>query len=78
MKISTYKAGNVVIKKSQDNSLPLNQKIIVIIEGSMTKSKGIHPIAVRSQVYGEEFLLETKSRCRYDEDIIMECNGVLA
>jgi hypothetical protein len=23
-------------------------------------------------------LLETKTRCRYDEDIIMECNGVLA
>ncbi len=23
-------------------------------------------------------MLETKTRCRYDEDIIMECNGVLA
>lgn len=31
MKINTYKAGNIIIKKSQDNSLPLNKKIIVII-----------------------------------------------
>lgn len=47
MKITTYKAGNVVIKKSQDpnSMLPLNQKIIVIIEGSIRKSKGIYPIA---------------------------------
>ena len=53
MKINTYKAGNVIIKKSQTNSLPLNQKIIVIIEGAIKKSKGSFPAAVRSQIYGE-------------------------
>lgn len=31
MKINTYKAGNVVIKKTQDGSSPINKKIIVVI-----------------------------------------------
>ncbi len=52
MKINTYKAGNVIIKKSQDNSLPANRKIIVIIEGALKKSKSMYPTGVRSQVYG--------------------------
>lgn len=52
MKINIYKSGNVLIKKSQDNSIPQNQKIIVIIEGSIKRSKNISPFAFRSHVYG--------------------------
>ena len=78
MRINTYKAGNVVIRKSQDGLLPLNQKVIVIIEGSLKKAKNIYPIANRSQIFGEEFLLSSRGRSRYDEDIIMDGNGVLA
>jgi cGMP-dependent protein kinase len=57
MKINAYKAGSVIIKKGNDGSLPANQKIIVVIEGSIKKSKNINLAAVRTQVYGEEFLL---------------------
>lgn len=78
MRINTYKAGNVVIRKSQDGRLPQNQKVIIIIEGALKKAKNIYPIAVRSQIYGEDFLLHNRGRIRYDDDIIMESNGVLA
>ena len=53
MKISTYKAGSVVIKKAKGSVLPHNQKIIVVIEGALKRSKNIHPLAIRSQIYGE-------------------------
>ena len=53
MKIKTYKAGNVVIKKAKTGSLPTIQKIIIIIEGAIKKSKNINPLATRSQIYGE-------------------------
>lgn len=53
MKINTYKAGNIIIKKAQDSSLPVNQKIIVVLEGAIKKSKNINLAAVRSQLYGE-------------------------
>lgn len=52
MRISTYKAGSVVIKKNPDDRLPQNQKVIIIIEGALKKAKNIYPIASRSQVYG--------------------------
>jgi cGMP-dependent protein kinase len=52
MKINLYKAGNIIIKKADDGLLPANQKIIVVIEGSIKKSKNINLAAVRSQVYG--------------------------
>lgn len=55
MKINSYKSGNVVIKKNTENIN--NQKIIIVIEGALKKYKNINPIAVRSQIYGEEFLL---------------------
>lgn len=58
MKINSYKSGNVVIKKNADNQN--NQKVIIVIEGALKKYKNINPIAVRSQIYGEEFLLHTK------------------
>ena len=51
MKINSYKAGNVVIKKNTENIN--NQKIIIVIEGALKKYKNINPIAVRSQIYGE-------------------------
>lgn len=78
MKIKTYKAGNVVIKKAKNGSLPTIQKVMIIIEGAIKKSKNILPLATRSQIYGEEFLLETKNKGRHDDDIIMESNGILA
>ena len=55
MKINSYKSGNVVIKKNTENVN--NQKLIIVIEGALKKYKNINPIAVRSQIYGEEFLL---------------------
>jgi len=63
MKINSYKSGNVVIKKNTENVS--NQKIIIVIEGALKKYKNINPIAVRSQIYGEEFLLENKTKARY-------------
>ena len=76
MKINSYKAGNVVIKKNTENIN--NQKIIIVIEGALKKYKNINPIAVRSQIYGEEFLLENKTKARYEDDIVMESDGVIA
>ena len=67
-----------MIKKNPEGRLPQNQKIIIIIEGALKKSNNIYPIATRSQVYGEEFLLYNRGRNRYDDDIVMESNGVLA
>lgn len=55
MKITSFKSGNVVVKKNSENMN--NQKIIIVIEGALKKYKNINPIAVRSQIYGEEFLL---------------------
>lgn len=60
MKITSYKSGSVVIKKNTDAST--SQKIIVVIEGALKKSKNMHPIATKSQIYGEEFLMETRAR----------------
>lgn len=78
MKISTYKAGSIVIKKAKNGNYPTIQKVIIVIEGAIKKSKNINTLAVRSQIYGEDFLLETKNKGRYDDDIIMESNGILA
>ena len=54
MKISYYKSGNVVIKKSSENNT--HQKVIVVIEGALKKSKNSNPITIKSQFYGEDFL----------------------
>lgn len=69
MKINAYKSGSVVVKKNSENIN--NQKIIIVIEGALKKYKNINPIAVRSQIYGEEFLLENKTKTRYEDDIVM-------
>jgi cGMP-dependent protein kinase len=76
MKINSYKSGSVVVKKNTENIN--NQKIIIVIEGALKKYKNINPIAVRSQIYGEEFLLENKTKTRYEDDIVMESDGVIA
>jgi hypothetical protein len=52
MKINSYKTGSVIIKKGNDGNLPINQKIIIVIEGAIKKSKNINLAAVRYQVYG--------------------------
>ena len=78
MKINTYQAGSVVIKKGKNGNLPIIQKLIVIIEGAIKKSKNINYLAERSQVFGEDFLLETKNKGKYDDDIVMESNGIVA
>lgn len=51
MKINSYKSGSVVIKKNTETNT--NQKVIVVIEGALKKSKNMHPIASKSQIYGE-------------------------
>jgi hypothetical protein len=50
MKINSYKSGSVVIKKNTENSN--NHKIILVIEGALKKSKNMHPIATKAQIYG--------------------------
>lgn len=67
-----------MIKKAKNGNYPTIQKVIIVIEGAIKKSKNINTLAVRSQIYGEDFLLETKNKGRYDDDIIMESNGILA
>ena len=75
MKISSYKSGSVVIKKSTEANT--SQKVIVVIEGALKKSKNMHPIATKSQIYGEEFLMETRAK-NCDDEIVMDSDGVLA
>jgi hypothetical protein len=77
MRINVYKPGAVIIKKSHNGTLPTNQKVVVVIEGAIKKSKNINLAAVRSQIFGEEFLLSTKIKGKYDDDIVMQGTGVL-
>lgn len=44
MKITSYKAGEVIMKKGSN----ANQKIVVIIEGSLKKSKSGMTIASKA------------------------------
>ena len=58
MKISSYKSGSVVIKKNSENVN--NHKMIIVIQGALKKFKNVNALATRSQIYGEEYLLQTK------------------
>lgn len=51
MKINSYKSGSVVIKKNSEAHT--NQKVIVVIEGTLKKSKNMQLTASKSQIYGE-------------------------
>jgi cGMP-dependent protein kinase len=54
MKISSYKAGDIIMKKGTVG----NQKIVVIIEGSLKKAKSGMTVASKAQAWGEEYMLE--------------------
>jgi len=51
MKITNYKAGDIILKKGTS----ANQKIIVIIEGSLKKAKSGIIIASKGAAWGDEF-----------------------
>lgn len=74
MKISYYKAGDIIFKKTT----PMNQKIIVVIEGSLKKAKSGIVVASKGSCYGEEFFLETAKQKTFDDDIVMETDGVIS
>ncbi|KRX03427.1 Protein kinase-like domain [Pseudocohnilembus persalinus] len=74
MKISSYKAGDIIMKKGTI----ANQKIVVIIEGSLKKAKSGITVASKAQAWGEEFLLENQKAKTFDDDIVMETDGVIA
>ena len=55
-----------------------NQKIVVIIEGSLKKAKSGITVASKAQAWGEEYLLDSNKQKNFDDDIVMETDGVLA
>ena len=54
MKIVNCKAGDVIVKKGT----AANQKIVVIVEGSLKKSKSGVVVAQKGAAWGEEFMLD--------------------
>ncbi|EGR28852.1 protein kinase domain protein [Ichthyophthirius multifiliis] len=74
MKISSYKAGDVIMKKGT----VANQKIVVIIEGSLKKAKSGMIVASKAQAWGEEYMLESNKNKTFEDDIVMETDGVIA
>lgn len=74
MKISSYKAGETIMKKGSG----ANQKIVVIIEGSLKKSKSGLTVASKAQAWGEEYMLEINKNKTFEDDIVMETDGVIA
>ena len=74
MKISAYKAGDIILKKGT----VANQKIIVIIEGSLKKSKSGITVASKAQARGEEYFLDANKNKTLDDDIVLETDGVIA
>ena len=55
-----------------------NQKIVVIIEGSLKKAKSGIMVASKAQAWGEEYLLETNKTKIFDDDYVLETDGVIA
>jgi len=53
-------------------------RIIVVIEGSLKKSKHAQIVVSKAQAWGEEYLLENKKNATAEEDIIMDTDGVIA
>lgn len=74
MKISSYKAGEPIMKKGTN----ANQKIVVIIEGSLKKAKSGMTVASKAQAWGEDYMLEVNKNKTFDDDIVMETDGVIA
>lgn len=75
MKINFYKSGNIVIKKNSDNHS--HQKVIVVIEGGLKRSKNSNAFVMKSQFYGEDYLQESKQKST-DDEILMDGDGILA
>lgn len=74
MKITNYKAGDIIFKKGSS----ANQKIIVLIEGQLKKAKNGFIMASKGTAWGDEFQLENNKSKSLDDDIVMETDGVLA
>jgi len=74
MKISNYKASDVIFTKGSACA----QKIVIVIEGSLKKTKNDQVVARKNEVYGSEFIKGGKKDQVFDDNIIMETEGVLA
>lgn len=73
MKISNYKNGDVIVKKGS----PCNSKLIVVIEGGIKKKSGAG-LAKKGELWGDEFLKKENKSKTYDDDVVMDNEGVLA
>ena len=51
---------------------------MVIIEGSLKKAKSGIMVASKAQAWGEEYLLETNKTKIFDDDYVLETDGVIA
>jgi len=74
MKISNHKAGDVIFRKGS----ACHQKIVIVLEGSLRKTKSGTIAAGKGEPYGDEFVTEAYSKRIYEEDIIFESDGVLS
>ncbi|CAD8211860.1 unnamed protein product [Paramecium pentaurelia] len=74
LKLILYKAGDIIMKKGTS----VQQKIIVVVEGCVKKNKSGIVIATKGQVWGEEYFLIMNKNKLFDDDIVMETDGVLA
>jgi cGMP-dependent protein kinase len=72
-KYSNKKAGEIVYSKNQLGS----SKLVIVIEGSLKKSKYNSVIAKKGELYGDEFVLEATRTKVIDDDIVMEQDGVV-
>lgn len=51
---------------------------MVIIEGSLKKSRSGITVASKAQAWGEEYMMENNKNKTFDDDIVMDSDGVLA
>ena len=75
MKTANHKSGDIVFAKGSSCA----QKIVVIIEGTLKKaSKSDQVVGRKNEVYGSEFLKEGRQNQTFDDNIVMDGEGVLA
>jgi len=75
MKTANHKSGDIIFAKGSSCA----QKIVVVIEGTLKKaSKSDQVVARKNEVYGSEFLKEGRQNQIFDDNIVMDGEGVLA
>eukprot|EP01017_Pseudomicrothorax_dubius_P023633 TRINITY_DN2520_c0_g1_i2.p1 TRINITY_DN2520_c0_g1~~TRINITY_DN2520_c0_g1_i2.p1 ORF type:complete len:815 (+),score=191.06 TRINITY_DN2520_c0_g1_i2:35-2479(+) len=75
MKIINYKGGDVVFQRGSPCT-----KLVMIVEGTLKKSRIGTVVATKGLVYGEEYLIENarSNPKSLDDDIILENDGVVS